>query len=533
MAKFVRAVFPMLIVLRLADQKDPVMDKLYFYVRRMDKTLQKSKAVLDELSERTQGLSWRFLQNITDDGTHNEVDESSSDIDSINADTDSNTDDSDDESGSKSLGQRVIDIWNKRREKLVTDFAIAGWALSPIPEIYEDSRLNMKGEHRDAIDRLLTRMYGGGLSDDSDELASTLYTFWSEHNEFTSKTGHFVRAYIWNPKNPDLIHGRSHLWHKANSYFHTKVLGKFACRVCSKIVGMGSAERNWGDVKHLKTEKRSHLSPEAVQKQATIFGASCMKDADLERKKAQSLTEVPYKFWDEEDFDSQFDLLAVNETTKKIPRHLRCYFEDWEQEHVRKKDDVSKAKFLRKYGGLEFKDVDNGRILKIDDKDLCFTRKRWCVVAFPEGSDESEPWLLDTNCPLYDCLSSFYADHPERNVKIILRKNQALDGDHLVDVSELQEKEKSTSPKKRKASTSSTAKKATHTISTEGVSKKRREDGSEDLTPCVGCGLTVGPAHKCDICHRNMHVFCGRGIGEEGHGQLVRCKECDAMASTP
>ena len=54
---------------------------------------------------------------------------------------------------------------------------------------------------------------------------------------------------------------------------------------------MGSAERNWGDVKYLKSEKRSHLSAEAVEKQATIFGASCMMDADIERKKVQSNTE--------------------------------------------------------------------------------------------------------------------------------------------------------------------------------------------------------------------------------------------------
>ena len=67
---------------------------------------------------------------------------------------------------------------------------------------------------------------------------------------------------------------------------------------------MGSAERNWGDVKYLKSEKRSHLSAEAVEKQATIFGASCMMDADIERKKVQSNTEERYKFWEDDDFDN-------------------------------------------------------------------------------------------------------------------------------------------------------------------------------------------------------------------------------------
>ena len=49
MTKFVRAVFPMLVVLRLADKKDPQTDKLYYYVRRMDKTIEKSKVMLDAL----------------------------------------------------------------------------------------------------------------------------------------------------------------------------------------------------------------------------------------------------------------------------------------------------------------------------------------------------------------------------------------------------------------------------------------------------------------------------------------------------
>jgi hypothetical protein len=52
------------------------------------------------------------------------------------------------------------------------------------------------------------------------------------------------------------------------------ILGKFACGICSKIVGIGLAKCNWGDVKTLKTGKRSHLSAEATEKQAMTYGAS-------------------------------------------------------------------------------------------------------------------------------------------------------------------------------------------------------------------------------------------------------------------
>ena len=83
------------------------------------------------------------------------------------------------------------------------------------------------------------------------------------------KTGPFEnRDYIWNAA--DIREGNSHMWHKKHSLRYTKILGRLACRVTSKILGIGAAERSWGDVKHLKTNKRSHLSSSRVKKQATL-----------------------------------------------------------------------------------------------------------------------------------------------------------------------------------------------------------------------------------------------------------------------
>ena len=379
MSNIVRAVFPMLIVLRLADQKEPVMDKLFFYVRRMDLTLEKSKGILDDMEKRTRGTSWRILSEI-----RNNSDESKEDADLVSDDDDEEAEldestDSDnlDRDTTKTLGQKVVEIWLKRRDRLVTDFAIAGWLLSPIPEVYRDSSSNQTGEHREAVDRLLKKMMGSEFADDSEELAGVMNTFWDEFEQFKAKKGPFAKSYIWNEAtNSDLSLGKSHIWHKKNSYFQTKILGRFACRVCSKIVGMGSAERNWGDVKHLKTEKRSHLSAEATEKQATIYGVSCMTDAQIEREKLQSSASEPYKFWDEDDFDREFDMLSSNGSSSSTKRILKCYFEPWEQEHILKKDDVSKAKFLQKYGGLEFNDIDPPFThLRICGKDMKFRRR--------------------------------------------------------------------------------------------------------------------------------------------------------------
>jgi len=47
----VRALFPAIIVLRLADSNKPTMDCLYYYVHLLDNCLQKSKTLLDEFEE--------------------------------------------------------------------------------------------------------------------------------------------------------------------------------------------------------------------------------------------------------------------------------------------------------------------------------------------------------------------------------------------------------------------------------------------------------------------------------------------------
>jgi len=95
----------------------------------------------------------------------------------------------------------------------------------------------MDGTHRDAVDRLLKKMMAPGLADDSDELAAIMNTFWDEFEHFKAKTDCCSKPYIWSvSRNSDIITGKSHLWHKKYSYCQTKVLGKFACRVCSKIV---------------------------------------------------------------------------------------------------------------------------------------------------------------------------------------------------------------------------------------------------------------------------------------------------------
>ncbi len=109
----------------------------------------------------------------------------------------------------------------------------------------------------------------------------------------------------------------------------------------------------------------------------------------------------PYRFWTEDDYDKEFSSILTNEndTESDNVRVFKCYLEDWEKVHLRKKDDVSKAKFLHEYGGLEFDDVDEPFHYWIDDSTLHFQNRHkdgsggWCVCTTsnrPTDNEESE-----------------------------------------------------------------------------------------------------------------------------------------------
>ncbi len=111
--------------------------------------------------------------------------------------------------------------------------------------------------------------------------------FWTEFEDFQAKTGPYEhREYIFC-NHLDINEERVYICHNKETLRYTKKFGKYACRVTSKILGIGSAERSWGDVKHLKSNKRSHMSADRIKKQATIFGASCIEQATILRKKEE------------------------------------------------------------------------------------------------------------------------------------------------------------------------------------------------------------------------------------------------------
>ena len=267
-------------------------------------------------------------------------------------------------------------------------FFSSGWLLCPIPEVFEDAKRNWKGEHRAASMRILEKLYHGSGAD----MSHVKDKFWMEVLQFHNKHGDFNEGYIWNAE--ALREGKSYVWHEAYSSRSTDVLGKVAMRVTSKMLGIGAAERCWGAVKHLKTNKRSHLSADATKKQATLFSVASI---EASRRKL-SLKEAPDHLsvlWNDDDLEHNIGLEdwgdPEEESNKPPVRVLKAWMEDWEKASVtKKKDVVARQKFLTKYGGLRVYDADHNVYLSLSEDDIKYAHKiGWCIMATdPDGEQE-------------------------------------------------------------------------------------------------------------------------------------------------
>ena len=297
-----RAVFPALRLLRYCDKSTPAMDKIFFLSHR---TAEAIKQLEEFLNDKSLFGAIKSDFNLTEEG--NTVlggGGDSSDDDSvvfenehtfINADSDDddNSSGGDDEDGVDgtqgtssalvmSFGRQVIWHWDKRRHRIEHEYAIAGWALCVMDDVRKDVQRRMTGAHRDAIERVVSRLHkppcpNTNASVSSMSQAEIVDTFWNEFKAFTNCTRPYHEPSRW--ASMDVKRGNSHLWHEKYSIPYTQVLGFVACRVTSKLCGIGPAERSWGGVKQIKDGKRAHLSGVSTKKRSILFVLSKIEQA--------------------------------------------------------------------------------------------------------------------------------------------------------------------------------------------------------------------------------------------------------------
>jgi hypothetical protein len=255
----------------------------------------------------------------------------------------------------------VLKFWKKRCKALASDFTIRGWYICIFAEVMDDVMGDDTIEHRDAVERVITQLcqdstgLGNFKSRSHNDTCGTLWTKWSD---FSNKLDEFSSKRMWNSA-PE-VQGKSYVFHERYSLKVTTVLGYVACRVTSKVLGIGAAEHSWGDFKQLKTYKRSYLSVEAIEQHIIIFGEASMHTARIRREDAEKLDHnISSKFWT--DVDLEYDLcLTKYEVDIEDLQHplaparlFRVCIEDWKVPLLKKNDQVVEAKILTKYHGLK------------------------------------------------------------------------------------------------------------------------------------------------------------------------------------
>ena len=163
-------------------------------------------------------------------------------------------------------------FWEKRRPKLIHDYSLVGYILSPNPTIMENAITNKLEVHDEAAERLITKLILDPTlvgNERTIQRAKLIDTFMEEFGDFTNRRGVFAKDNIWIMAADEST--KAYRWHYKYSYHQTKVLGKLACLVLSKILGIGTAERNWKQVKAVKSGQRVNTSIVKTTKQVLVY----------------------------------------------------------------------------------------------------------------------------------------------------------------------------------------------------------------------------------------------------------------------
>ena len=93
-----------------------------------------------------------------------------------------------------------------------------------------------------------------------------------------------------------------------------------AVRATSKIIGMRSAKRHWGDVKNIKSGNCSHISIEKTEKLLMIYKKSRLKKAKVHHNELANKNDACAAWGDEDEkFNLGLKKFGVDVDALKIP----------------------------------------------------------------------------------------------------------------------------------------------------------------------------------------------------------------------
>ena len=183
---------------------------------------------------------------------------------------------------SKRIYKSVVEAVIQRSAKMATDFAITAWVRSVDPVIMADVATHMDGQRCNKIEKCVRKLLSHNIDGEEDGVIDRkIDTFWDKLKQFQCLFGSFLRKGILDHSNwfnsTDCTNGNSAKWHAKYFAHHTKVLGFVVCHTTFKIIGCGAPKRSWTDCKEIKTGKRTHLSGNKLNKQATLYTSSCLR----------------------------------------------------------------------------------------------------------------------------------------------------------------------------------------------------------------------------------------------------------------
>ena len=173
----------------------------------------------------------------------------------------------------------VYKIWQKRKIHINTDFKVTGWVLCVVPHMRKKVKYHSDSDNRKHVNNVIKKLFH---EVPEYEMDVTQGIFWTEYTKFYDNNGSFdVDEFIWKSKY--IRDGNSHLWHQNYSLPCTKVLGFVACIVKWNVLGIGAAERSWGEVKTIKSGKISAISSDLSDKQIIVYTSACTESARIEQ----------------------------------------------------------------------------------------------------------------------------------------------------------------------------------------------------------------------------------------------------------
>ncbi len=128
--------------------------------------------------------------------------------------------------------------------------------------------------YSDVIKRLIGKLLvpENSTSNEHKECLADMTTkFFDEHQKFVNQTGILNSDTMW------YVAGKSDFvvacrWHFTWTLLRTKVLGKLASLVLSRILGIGTNKRNWKQVKNIKDGDRANLGTRVTSKITNFYG---------------------------------------------------------------------------------------------------------------------------------------------------------------------------------------------------------------------------------------------------------------------